>query len=449
MVGATALVAAPISSSPPDIQVPAIHAATVELAAVTNPIDQLLELFGATFTNVVGIGGAVVADPAPFLRQVILNQLGYAQTTVGGLGATTSGLLAFVTQTVPPALRQAVAQIAQGDVVGAAQTITNLELPLLLTLQPLLELLAIPGQITDNLSNVVKTLTSPDAVLGLITGTLAPVQAVISAAGFSGQQVVDALGSGDPIGALTAIINVPAVLTGALLNGFADGSGTFFPGILTFDPVPINGGIVQTLLVTLPHLLAQAITPAPAPINVLAKAGISAVPDLTATTLRLDTSSKDSGVQTLGVDADPVSGTTPDTDVDPGTVDPGTVDPGTVDPGTVDPGTEGADDGQVTTTDPDTSTATANTKDGNKVVPGEVKTGATGQGTPKSPVKAFGDQVKSFLGKLGFKPHTGKKTSTTESGTPAADADGSASAGAGANGAGTGGTGGTTSGGGE
>ena len=63
---------------------------------------------------------------------------------------------------------------------------------------------------------------------GLLLGVLTPVEAIISAAGASGQAFVDALGAGDPIEALTAVINVPAVLTGALLTDSNDGhsSGT-------------------------------------------------------------------------------------------------------------------------------------------------------------------------------------------------------------------------------
>ena len=432
IVGATALVAAPITTSPPDIQVPGIHAAQVELAAVTNPIEQWLQVFQGTFDNVVGIGGAVVDDPAPALRQLLANQLGYAQATAGGLTDTAEGFLGFLTDSVGPAFRQAAAQIAQGDIVGAAETITDLELPLLLAVSPLLGILSIPGQITDNLSNVVKALTNPLTVTSLLVTVLGPGNAIISAAGASGQAFVDSVNSGDPIGAITTVINIPAVLTGALLNGFTNAAGTPFPGLLTFNAA--GGGLVQTLLVTLPHLIAAAITPQP-PVVMAQTADIASLPEPSARTLSL-VSSKDSGVDTVKHDVDPGTETGTDPSTDPGTE-------------TVTDETD-ATDGQVTTpTDPGTATKPDDTKDGNKAVPGEVKTGATGQGTPKSPVKQFGDQVKSFLGKLGFKPH--KKTGTTESGTPAADADGSAAAGAGASRAGTNGsgTGGSTSGGGK
>jgi hypothetical protein len=441
IVGATALVAAPITTSPPDIQVPGIHAAQVELAAVANPIEQWLQVFQGTVNNVVGIGGAVVADPAPVLRQVFRNQLGYVQVITPALTETADNYLTFLTQTVPTGLRQVATQIADGDINGAANTINGLVGGLLINALPLLPILSIPGQITDNLSNVVKALTSDTAVLTLASTALSPVEAIIAAAGASGQAFVDAVGAGDPVGAITTVINVPAVLTGALLNGFNN-----FPGLLTFNAA--GGGLVQTLLVTLPQMVATAITPVPAPLATArvkdTPAGIGSVPGLNATMLSLDTSAKVSGAQTPGLDADPGAGTTP---VD-GNVDPGTE----VNQGTDETETDPSD-GQVTTTttDPDPSTKPGNTTDGNKVVvPGKVNAGATGQGTPKSPVKQFGDQVKSFLGKLGFKPHTGKKTGAADSGTPAAATGSTGAADPGGNGSESGsGSGGSSTGGGE
>ncbi|MGV7366322.1 hypothetical protein PJH52_29680, partial [Mycobacterium kansasii] len=66
----------------PDIAIPAISSAQVNLSAATDPITAYLELFGTTFDNVLAAVGTELADPAPVLRQIIANQI----TTATALG---------------------------------------------------------------------------------------------------------------------------------------------------------------------------------------------------------------------------------------------------------------------------------------------------------------------------------------------------------------------------
>ncbi|PQP53946.1 hypothetical protein C6A88_02745, partial [Mycolicibacterium austroafricanum] len=90
-----------------------------------------------------------------------------------------------------------------------------------------------------------------------------PVVGAVDALGGSLQDAVQALGSGRLVEAITAVINIPAQLTAAVLNGYTDVQGVAHPGLLTFSDDPFGGGLVQTLLVTIPRAIATALGVAP------------------------------------------------------------------------------------------------------------------------------------------------------------------------------------------
>jgi hypothetical protein len=117
--------------------------------------------------------------------------------------------------------------------------------------------LDIPAKIAQNAADVIASAFSLTTALPLLTGVLGPIINPINALGSTAQDVVDALGAGDVIGALTAVVNVPAVLTGALLNGFEAADGTLLPGLLSMDS--FSGGLVQGLLLTIPRAIADAL----------------------------------------------------------------------------------------------------------------------------------------------------------------------------------------------
>src|SRR4051812_5891174 len=146
LIGAGAIVAAPITPTPPDIQVPAIYSANVALAASTGPIEQWVNVFSSAFTNVAQIGAAVAADPAPILRQMLINQLGYGQTLVTGLQGTTEGFINWATENLPQTLKTMASDISQGNIVGAADAFNELLGTLLFVGFPLFDVLTIPGQ---------------------------------------------------------------------------------------------------------------------------------------------------------------------------------------------------------------------------------------------------------------------------------------------------------------
>lgn len=287
-VSAAALIAAPVMPTPTEIKVPAIYSAQVNLTAASNPITPWLDVLDQAVGNVVGIGGAVAADPLPGVRQLVTNLLGHGETLVTGLTGAGRGLFTYATETVPTALRTAGEQLRQGNVTGAAKTISDMTLGVVLVGFSLIDVVAIPGQMADTAARVVNAVAGFGTLLPLVIGAVGPISAVINTIGAQGQALVDAFADRDLLGAISALVNTPAALTGALLNGFGDA-----PGLLTFDSATGNNGLLTTLFVTIPRVIADALKP-PAPATVqktaedTVEAGVSALPDANAVTITLD-----------------------------------------------------------------------------------------------------------------------------------------------------------------
>jgi hypothetical protein len=436
LVGASALLMSPISpSAPAAIQVPAIHSAIVDLAASTNPIQQWGDVIGGVVNNVVGIGSAAVADPAPILRALLANQLGYAQTVASSLGALGQSLGTWANDIAVPEMQKMVTALSQGDVVGAANAVNNIIGQLVFAAFPIAEVLTIPRQMADTLVRVVTASTDLfTMLLPLAVGGLGPVMGTIEALGDQGQALVNAMRTGDPLAALGAIINTPGVIAGAILNGYTaayetDGYKTFYPGLLTWDPAaPQNNGIFASLLVTIPKLIANAIagpgamafkTTAPAE---TAADGVASIPDLTATTVSLEAPA-DTVLETPKTEADPVSNTV---EKEPVTTEPVVVAPVVVEPAVVEPVVE-----KVTVTEEtdnvaidDTSTEAAeeaskdtrtDTKDGNKAEPGKVNTGVSNNGSSTTTPSKTDTETAATPEKPAT--NTGTETGTANTGT--------------------------------
>ncbi|MGV0806266.1 hypothetical protein [Mycolicibacterium setense] len=389
-VGAAAIVASPVRPSIPDVHVPALTSSSVavELTAATDPISAWINVFGKAVGNVSEIGGAVIDDPAPVLQQVIANQLGYANTLGTGVASIPPAFIKWATVTVPAALQLASDKIAADDVAGAATAISNAIGGFLAVPGGMFGALPIPGNMTDNLSNAVHAVMNLTTMLSLVSGVLGPIQGTVFAAGDSGQAYVNAMKAGDQAAAVGALINAPAALTDAFLNGIAStrvpgvpGGHSAFNGILTFKDNPAQGGLVQTLLVGVPQAVAAAIRPPAAP------AAVALVPEATA----------------------------PDVTVDP----PAAASPATAE-------VSGTDESAVTAqviSESATPSASVTIKDGNKAVPGEVATGidTDSSATPSTErtrpsATSLRDRIKASLGKVGLKKRSADKVATSKDG---------------------------------
>jgi hypothetical protein len=271
--------------------------------------DYILQNLPAVLANLpaniqAAIHALLTFDPRPYLQQFITNQIGYAQTIATALGSAahdfTAGVLAL-----PSAFQSAFQALQAGNITGAVDAIGTGFWNLFLTgfnvtpvagvfvitptgtLGDLLPILAIPGQmaqnftnlipagtipshIAQNFTNLIKTVTNTSVTaaaefvlptpgnpigidltntfgLPLVLGLEAlggPVNA-LDALGSSARSFINAVQTGNGLGAVTALVDAPAVVA----NGFLNGQATFpltvdVEGLVTTVNLPLDGILV-------------------------------------------------------------------------------------------------------------------------------------------------------------------------------------------------------------
>lgn len=282
LVGASVIAVTPISPPPAEIHMPAprVSSASVELTAAFDPITAYTQLFTNTFNNLVGLGGEVLADPAPILRQVLTNSIGNAKIIGGSLQSAGAGVMTTI-QGLPAELETARDQLSAGDFAGAVNTVFSYVLAgLLFNIGlPLIEGPATVVQnVAGNLDNVAKNGTL--ALLLVALAPIYPINATVSAFGALGQDILTSAGSGDFVGVVSDLVSAPAVLADAFLNGFpSDLPSTIDPagGLLTTSAVGF--GTIENMLQAGKAIAGLLTLPAPA----------SSVTDVSTTSNRLVT----------------------------------------------------------------------------------------------------------------------------------------------------------------
>ena len=269
LAGASVIAISPVVAtplSPPDMNTHSafsVSAGDLQLTTTVNPIAAWAEVVTSAYGNVASLGEDVLSDPAPILRQFILNQLSNGETVVSAVTGGINGLLEYLSPEnafgLGAQLQTAAEQLSSGNIAGAIETATQALFlaPVISVAFPVLGsgLLDIPGTAAQNFANVVKTVTDPATVLPIALGALGTLLAPVNAFGDSLQETFDALGNGDVGAALNAVINIPAAVVGAVLNGYTNLAGSVFPGLFSED------GLVHALVVTLPRAIAAAIAP--------------------------------------------------------------------------------------------------------------------------------------------------------------------------------------------
>lgn len=321
LVGAGAIALSPVQplASPfSNLHAPAIYsAAGVELTATFDPVTPWVDVFTAAVNNVATIGEDWLADPLPALRQLGTNWFGYAKTASGALGDAAQGAYTYFTTTVPDSIKTASQQIADGNIAGAATTINNALGSAIFTIGlPLFPVLAIPGQLADNFTAVVKAVTGLDTLVPLLLGVLGPVEGGIQAFGDSVQAVLDAAQAGEPVTALNAAFAVVPNVLGAVINGYQNGA---YPGLLTAQA----GGLLYSLAVTIPRAIATALG-ATAPTVTASKTAVSAEAESTEAPVTADSGSGTAQSKLAAAPAAPAGSDA----VDPASESPATVKDG-------------------------------------------------------------------------------------------------------------------------
>lgn len=266
MVGATAVALSPIqplgSVALPEINVPAaVSTAAIELAALPNPIAPWVDVLTEAVANASVLGSALLADPLPIARQAALNWIGYGQTTATALSGVAQAAFDYFTTSFPQALNTAFQQLRDGQPAAAASTLSDAVIGILVNVgYPAFTIVAIPGQITDNLTAAVHAVTDINTLLSLVIGVAGPVGGVIRSVGDNAQLFVDAVATKDYGAATQALFNVVPDVVTAIVNGYTTLDGSLYPGLLTPpNSTPFNTGLAYSLLVTIPRAIATAI----------------------------------------------------------------------------------------------------------------------------------------------------------------------------------------------
>jgi len=268
LVGASVIAVTPISPPPAEIHMPAprVSSASVELTAAFDPITAYTQLFTNTFNNLVGLGGEVLADPAPVLRQILTNTLGNAKIIANSLQAA-GAAAGTVGKGLPAVLETARDQLSAGDFAGAVDTVFSYVAGGLL-LQVGLPLIEGPVTVVQNIvgntNNVVQN--GIIAVLLVALAPIYPINATVSAFGALGQDILTSAGSGDFVGVVKDLVAAPAVLADAFLNGFPDGTSSFISpagGLLTTSAVGF--GTIENMLQAGKAIAGLLTLPAPPP----------------------------------------------------------------------------------------------------------------------------------------------------------------------------------------
>ena len=278
LVGASVIAVAPLAPAPPHISLPSVQQAEVALAAAVNPIEAYLDLVNNTVGNLSSLGQTLLANPAPILQQLLKNNFATATDLLAALQTSGGQLFDNLATIVPQQVQEALANLTQGNIVGVGQNVVNvLTQPILL---PFLTLLTSVQPLVEkpfaNLLAVSQQFTTIAALGGI--GVLEPLVSGVNATAQAIQNVVDAARSLNPVGLVSAIVAVPAIMANGVLNGFGFDGGVLSP----------NLGLVGALI-SIRNTIAQALG-APAPMAVTAKvAAVSEPPAAAAKTVTLST----------------------------------------------------------------------------------------------------------------------------------------------------------------
>ncbi len=284
VAGASAIALAPIIQPMPDIAEPlarSVSTAAVALSATTNPIEQWLQIINTAVANGGALAQTYLANPAPILRQLILNGIGYGEQTFTALQSTVTALidnLRFDNPSgLPMNLKNAWDQILAGDITNGLPAIYSAVAGyVLFSAFPLINLLEIPSTMAQNFANAVEA--GVQGALGLVFGALAIPPAIVEATAVQFQSVLNAVQTGDWLGAINDAFGVPGAMVGAFFNGFG-----FNPGLLSPD------GLIDMALKAM-NSIAEALGAAP-PAAAMAAPLVAEAADLGPSALPADESS--------------------------------------------------------------------------------------------------------------------------------------------------------------
>ena len=242
LVGASVIAVSPIVPPLPDIQV---RNPAAQLAVLADPFQAYTQVLQETVANLQPILATAAANPTPILTQILKNQFASLQAILAALQPPVASSAPPTTTSANPtstpsqilAPLQTTAAPATGNVEDA---INNVLLAAAAALFPLTELIPpitaaitaplqnlvnaintlgpIAAVLTNPLQNVVNVLNDLSAPFSglpttnaqiILAGIAGPLVQGVAATGAAIQGVIDAIGTGNPIAVLSAMVRSP------------------------------------------------------------------------------------------------------------------------------------------------------------------------------------------------------------------------------------------------
>jgi hypothetical protein len=255
LAGASLIAGAPLGPAAVEIQTRAVQLTAVDALAADVvsaasapgqefPVSTFADVFTNAFANLQSLGSDLTSNPTPIITALMENQLIYSNDLASA--AETAGTnLVNALQDFPTVLSNVMSDLASGDFFDADTAITRF-----LTQTPLDVLGPLDNgffEVGQSISNNLQNLLSPpdigydsvsDGFLSsslpqwfdeLVQAGLMPARAVELAFAGVGQDIIDAMQNGDSTLAFNDLVNAPATILDAFLNGYNlgdDGGGT-------------------------------------------------------------------------------------------------------------------------------------------------------------------------------------------------------------------------------
>jgi hypothetical protein len=302
-----------------------------------NPIEAWVQVLQAAGANLGTIAQTIIDNPTPILSQVIANQTGYWQAFNAAVEPQIQQIQNILKDS-PIDFQKAWVQVQAGNLVtngtdsqgnlistGALNLLNDQIVSPILVAATLIgtDALLPLANMAQNVTNALNTLQAENppydaAFLTAVIPSVLPVASAINALAQTTQDVVNGVGAGNVAAAVNALVNAPATLVGAVLNGYGEVAGSPGAGILTpwtdlygeFGSGPIGSLnelrelIAQAIGAPVPATASYAVTP-PAAVNAIASvptaSKIAKLPTTSANLVTLDAASpaKDVGALAL------------------------------------------------------------------------------------------------------------------------------------------------------
>ncbi|WP_160117172.1 hypothetical protein [Mycolicibacterium porcinum] len=414
---------APITAPLPEVHMPAISSASVQLTASTfvDPVTRWVQVFEATSANLTTIGDYIELFPErslPGMLDLLQAKLAaYGDDLFGGIPQVAEGLQRWATTTLPTGLQTALEQLASGQPQAAVTTFRNTVMSLISISSPMFGLvgfLTVPPKIMQDIVDITVALTAPIQLLTVVNPVLNLAWSPVVSASVTAQKVIDAFETGDALGALGAVINAPADAVDHFLNS----PGGLVQARRLGSTALISGGLLVSLLVKVPgSIITQVKPPAPA-VTAASVANASVAPG---TMVSIETSNPTA--------AGELSAATNDTVHQPA------AEPAAADPAPTDDTTEDDAPAAVTAS----SNGATDLSAGNKAEPGKIGTTSSRPAQQiRTSVESAASEVNKGLNDIrqgieksvtGLKERVSKKATTSKASSSAKDTAGSSDSG--------------------